>query len=288
MAETEIHDVSDTALWVAVYRAQESERPDALFRDPYAGLLAGDKGRRIAAMADQGPRYSGWSIVIRTVIIDNYIHKLIAEGVDTVVNLGAGLDTRPYRLNLPPTLRWIEVDFPHMIELKNTKLAGEKPTCRLERVAVDLSDDTARRAFLAKIGSETKHALILTEGVAPYLTPEQVTALANDLRAQPSFRHWIVDYFSPKIFRYFNSRKRRAQMKNAPFQFMPQDWFGFFDRLGWKARETRYIGEESERHGRTIPLPWIFRMLTKIFAGGRAPEQAKRTAAYVLLEPKDR
>lgn len=288
MAETEIHDVSDTALWVAVYRAQESERPDALFRDPYAGKLAGDKGRRIAAMADRGPRYSGWSIVIRTVIIDDYIRRLIQEGVDTVVNLGAGLDTRPYRLDLPPHLRWIEVDFAHMIELKNTKLAGETPKCRLERFAVDLSGDDARREFLAKIGGETKHALILTEGVTPYLTPEQVTALANDLHEQPSFRHWIVDYFSPKIFRYFNNRKRRAQMKNAPFRFMPQDCFGFFDQLGWKARETRYIGEESERHGRQVPIPWFFRLLTNVFAGGKTPEQVKRTAAYVLLEPKER
>jgi len=36
-----IEHVTDTAFWIASLRALESERPDALFRDPLAGLLAG-------------------------------------------------------------------------------------------------------------------------------------------------------------------------------------------------------------------------------------------------------
>ncbi len=44
---TSIENVSDTALWVAVYRAMETARPDAIFRDPYAERLAGDKGVKI-------------------------------------------------------------------------------------------------------------------------------------------------------------------------------------------------------------------------------------------------
>jgi O-methyltransferase involved in polyketide biosynthesis len=41
-----IRNVSDTARWVAMYRAQESARPDALFHDPWAERLGGDRGRR--------------------------------------------------------------------------------------------------------------------------------------------------------------------------------------------------------------------------------------------------
>jgi O-methyltransferase involved in polyketide biosynthesis len=44
-----LKDVSDTALWVAVFRAEESQRPDALFKDPYASMLTGERGRHIAA-----------------------------------------------------------------------------------------------------------------------------------------------------------------------------------------------------------------------------------------------
>ena len=43
---TQIENISDTARWVAVYRAMETERPDAIFRDPFAARLAGDTGRR--------------------------------------------------------------------------------------------------------------------------------------------------------------------------------------------------------------------------------------------------
>jgi len=46
-----IGHVSDTALCVAVYRAEESERPDALFKDPLARRLAGERGRSYDSLA---------------------------------------------------------------------------------------------------------------------------------------------------------------------------------------------------------------------------------------------
>src|SRR4051812_32770729 len=107
----QIQHVSDTAIWVAHYRALESERPDALFRDHLAQVLAGTRGREISESFGRTSRYSRWSVIIRTVVIDQLLQKLAGEGVDTVLNLGAGLDTRPYRLALPPALRWIEVDY---------------------------------------------------------------------------------------------------------------------------------------------------------------------------------
>src|SRR3954462_4287550 len=95
-ADDHLHHVSDTALWVAHYRAEESERPDALFRDPFAKALAGERGRRIAQAMGATAKYTRWTLVIRTVLIDRYIEAAIAGGVDTILNLGAGLDTRPY------------------------------------------------------------------------------------------------------------------------------------------------------------------------------------------------
>src|SRR5512142_1589331 len=95
VAEPLIRDVSDTAFFVAHYRALEGERPAALFHDPLAARLAGEHGRRIGE-AMKKALVGGWSIAIRTVIIDRYLEAAIAGGVDTVLNLGAGLDTRPY------------------------------------------------------------------------------------------------------------------------------------------------------------------------------------------------
>ena len=280
--ESSIQHVSDTALWVAVYRAQESERPDALFRDPLAAKLAGERGFAIAKGMMDG-RYTGWALVIRTVIIDNFILDLVAQGVDTVVNLGAGLDTRPYRMNLPFDLRWIEVDFPHMIQFKERQLRDEKPKCKLERVALDLSDRPTRQNLFGQIARSSKRTLILTEGVIPYLEARQVGELADDLKAQ-QFSYWITDYFSPMVMQRMMRGRRRRQMKNAPFKFAPGDWFGFFAKHGWQRRELRYLGEESQRLGRPVPMPWWASVLV-FLSRGRLNHESLRFIGYVLLTP---
>ena len=282
-----IQNVSDTAFLVAGFRAAETERETPLFRDPLAAKLAGDHGRNILATVPNS-FVGGWSVVIRTVIIDGFIEQAIKEGVDTILNLGAGLDTRPYRMDLPRSLHWIEVDYPHVIELKETRLAEEKPRCRLERLALDLTDRPARKAFLARVNAAADKILVLTEGVTPYLTEADVGALADDLRQTDKVRYWITDYFSPEALK-FGAKMRRKFMRNAPFQFAPRDWFAFFAELGWRASEVRYISEEAERLGRPIPLPLWLRLWVKaatIFTSRARRERMRRFAAYVLLVPK--
>ena len=92
-------DVSDTARWVAYFRALESARPDALFRDPLARRLAGDRGRAIAETLPIGPL--SWSLAVRTRVFDELILDAVHGGVRVVLNLAAGLDARPYRLPPP-------------------------------------------------------------------------------------------------------------------------------------------------------------------------------------------
>jgi O-methyltransferase involved in polyketide biosynthesis len=123
-----IRNISDTALWVAVYRAQESERADAVFRDPYARKLAGDRGTQIAAAMPFAQRHS-WSYTARTWLVDQVIEREVQQGADMVVNLAAGLDSRPYRMQLPASLRWIEIDLPDMLTYKQEVLAAERPLC---------------------------------------------------------------------------------------------------------------------------------------------------------------
>ncbi len=254
----EINDVTDTALWVAAYRAEESERKDALFKDPYASLLLGEAGSKVA-IRTQGSRYTSWSVVIRTYIIDQFIEDLVhAQKIDTILNLGAGLDTRPYRLNVPSSLRWIEVDFPKIIDLKNLKLKDVSPLCLLERKTIDLSIESIRDEFLSQISSESKNVLVLTEGVVPYLSNSDASSLAHALYRHENFSYWISEYYSPEILAFLRTPKRLKQMKNAPFLFYPEDWYGFFDDHGWQEEKTKYFGVESEKIGRTPPTPgWI-------------------------------
>jgi methyltransferase (TIGR00027 family) len=282
-----IQHVSDTAFLVAGFRALESDRPEPLFRDPLAWTLAGDHGRQILETVPKA-FVGGWSVVIRTVIIDQFIKEAIEQGVDTILNLGAGLDTRPYLMELPNTLRWVEVDFPHVIDLKESRLADERPNCRLDRIRLDLTDRALRQQLLAEVSESAEKILVLTEGVVPYLSNSDVFELADDLRAVEKIRFWIVDYFSPQALRY--GRKHRTRfMRNAPFQFEPPNWFAFFDKRGWRASEVRYIAEEAERLGRPIPLPLHLKLwlnLAGLFVSRSRRERMKRFAAYVLLTPR--
>lgn len=255
--KNEIHDVTDTAIWIAAYRAEETARTDSLFKDPYASLLIGQDGLKIATRT-QGSRYTAWSVVIRTLIIDQFILDLIAAGIDTVLNLGAGLDTRPYRLQLPKSLRWVEVDFPKLIDLKNEKLKNEKPNCSLERIGIDLSINEERNKFLDKISSEHNRVLVLSEGVVPYLTNGDAKSLADSLHQHKNFEYWITEYYSPEILNFLRTPKRLKQMVNSPFQFYPDNWFDFFKKAGWSEKETKYFGMETEKYGRTPPIPgWL-------------------------------
>lgn len=283
-----IQNVSDTALMAAAYRAAESERPDALFRDPLAARLAGERGRKIIAALPPGAFMGGWTVVLRTCVIDEQIKDALAAGVETILNLGAGLDTRPYRMALPASLRWIEVDQPQVIELKERSLGGEKPRCRLERIKLDLSDAGARRRILAQATAGSGKVLVLTEAVIPYLTEADVASLATDLRRNPAIGYWIADYFSPEAYQYRRRTGMDRAMHNAPFLFEPNDYFGFFAGLGWRPREIRYLAEEADRLRRPPAFPastkWLMRVMG-LFLSRERRAAMKRYTGYVLFEP---
>ena len=110
-----IKHVSDTSQWVAYYRALESEREDSLFKDPFAKILLENLSTDFARARSKVNRWTNWTVVMRTYIIDKMIQDLISQGVVTFVNLGCGLDSRPYRMNFNAAINCIEVDFPHVI-----------------------------------------------------------------------------------------------------------------------------------------------------------------------------
>jgi methyltransferase (TIGR00027 family) len=234
-----IRNVSDTALWVAVYRARETARPDAVFRDPYARRLAGERGERIAASIPFSDKAS-WAWVARTVLFDQFIEEQVRAGADLVVNLAAGLDARPYRMSLPPSLRWVEVDLPEILAYKGEILRGEKPVCALERVGLDLSDAGPRRALLEGLGRSARSALIVSEGLLIYLSAEEVGSLARDLAAAPGFRSWVLDLTSPGLLKMIQKDSgARLAAAGAALKFGPPEGPGFFVTHGWRPVDVR-------------------------------------------------
>jgi methyltransferase (TIGR00027 family) len=254
-------DISDTARWVAYYRALESQRPDALFRDPFAARLAGERGRNIAEHMPMSVRRTSWPMVMRTHLIDELVLKSVAEGADRVVNLAAGLDTRPYRLPLPASLSWVEADLPAILEEKEKVLAGEKPACTLRREAVDLTNPGLRNGFLDRALSGARRALVVTEGLLVYLEPQEVRALGTDLAAHRAISWWIADLASPTVLKIMQRRTGPKLGPSAQMKFGPAEGVRFFEAMGWKPLEIRSFFREAALLKRLPPLLQLFSFL---------------------------
>jgi methyltransferase (TIGR00027 family) len=281
-SEPLIRNVSDTALWAAVFRGWENARRNAVFHDPYAQSLAGDRGAKIAREVKFGTRHA-WSWIARTYAVDEMIRDQLAEGADMFINLAAGLDTRPYRMSLPAALTWVEIDLPGILDYKQSILAREQPKCKLERVRLDLSDGNARRPVFAQLANRAKRAVIISEGLIIYLTREQVAALAQDLAAQPSFQYWIVDVTSPALLRMMRQRMgSHLEAAGAPLRFAPEEGPDFFLRYGWKPVRVESMLHTAARIHR-LPL-WMrfFSIFPPTF-----PPQGKRPWGGAVLLARD-
>jgi O-methyltransferase involved in polyketide biosynthesis len=142
-------------------------------------------------------------------------------------------------MELPATLRWIEVDLPELLTYKEEALAGKEPRCKLERVRLDLAERGQRQALFDEIGRTAQKVLILTEGLLIYLSAEEVGALAEDLARPPSIQRWICEVASPGLLRLMQKQwERPLAVAKAPFQFGPPEGPGFFQRFGWQAVEV--------------------------------------------------
>ena len=234
-----VENISDTARWVAIFRAEESERPDAVFHDPFARRLAGEKGEQIAN-AITFSRQNSWSFVARTYHFDEFIMRHVEQGYDMIINLAAGLDARAFRLELPEKLKWVDVDLPGMINYKNEILKDEKPKCEYRSIALDLADRKARLELFQQLNRECKKAFVVTEGLIIYLTTEQAAELATDLSSQIHFRRWAFDLVSPALLEMILKEMQPAlKGSGATFQFAPENGEAFFEKYGWKSIESK-------------------------------------------------
>jgi len=275
-----VRNVSDTALWAAAYRARENERADALFRDSFARHLAGRRGEQIA---EKLTFKDSWAWVTRTYLFDRYITAQVEGGADMVVNLAAGLDARPFRMALPERLQWVEVDLPELLAYKEEALRHEKAACAVERIALDLVDRSARQAVFERLGRRAKRALVVTEGLLIYLTPEEVGALADDLAAPPGFQRWVLDLVSPGLLRMLQ-KKMGSQLDRAgaPLRFGPSEGPGFFTPHGWRPVDVASLVLTAARLGRLSA--WM-RLLAKLPESSGA--QGSRPWGAVCLFERD-
>ena len=259
----EITHVSDTALMVAACRAHEAELDDAFVRDPFAARLAGERGRAILnSMPHAAVLRIG--LAIRTHFVDELLHEALqAHPIATILSVGCGLDTRPWRLSLPSRLRWIEIDFAEILDYKDRLMAAETPSCRRETLSIDLNDGGQRCAMYEAAGPGL--ALLITEGLLMYLPAGTVDALAVESWQQSGAAHWISDIttsaFSKTIGGGVDTMQSIRHVR-APDYLNGEQILEVVRRRGWTSSARRsyisdveFVRERTRRMMGGAPMP---------------------------------
>jgi methyltransferase (TIGR00027 family) len=161
-------------------RANESQRPDRLFDDPYARALVDGAADLTGAQpylsrADAGnPMVTRIvaQVIVRTKFFDGYLLDAAADGIRQVALLAAGLDARAHRLDFPDGVKLFELDQPEVLQYKQRVLADVTPRCQRIVVPVDLRGDWP--SALRRQGFDpTVPTTWLVEGLLIYLTAPQ-------------------------------------------------------------------------------------------------------------------
>lgn len=283
----EFEHVSDTALLVAAARAIETERQDGLVHDPFAARLAGEKGMALARSVAVGLDWMTFGIGLRSHFIDELLmHALGQPNISTVLNLGAGLDARPYRLDLPRDLRWIEVDFAAMVDYKAAILANKQPRCRLERISADINNESERREVLASASAASSGTLMITEGLLMYLPAETLRSLATEAIVARAFKFWLFDVTSPYLQRLAHGGTfDRIHKLRAETHLEGEEILKVFNENGWAAREHRgWIADSGKVAEQRVKA--MAKALADRNEALPAPQPADDVSGIWLYEPK--
>lgn len=172
-----MHVVSQTAYYCAGVRADDAARPQPICGDEYARLFLDEAGWAAFDGLRHFARPNGSNIARHRIVDDLLRARLSADPSRLVVLLGAGFDSRPFRL---PGGRWLELDAAPLLARKQEALPASQCPNPLERVAVDFSTEALRQALVAHRGSSP--VTVVLEGVLMYLPPSEVDRLLATLR----------------------------------------------------------------------------------------------------------
>lgn len=181
---------SRTAELMALFRALESSRAEdeRLFNDPFAksfltwplsavGRLIAVPGVEwiVSRIIDRRVPGARSSAIARTKFIDDAIEASLGEGIEQLVILGGGFDSRAYRLPSLQRVRVFEVDHPDTQGAKRTALELLAPASENVRfVAIDFNEQDLAAVMTAAGYREAAQTFFLWEGVTNYLAEDAV------------------------------------------------------------------------------------------------------------------
>jgi methyltransferase (TIGR00027 family) len=182
-------DPSKTAETIAMVRVSESRKPEdeRICYDPYAIRFISkevlefttrnpEKYRALVAQNERLVPGAGNSIVARVRYFDDVVNSSVGDGLEQLVILGAGYDTRAYRIEGLKNVRIFEVDQPATQNIKVEKIKeifGSLPD-HVTYVPVDIGVDELGQRLLESGYDRSRKTLFILEGLSMYLPPETV------------------------------------------------------------------------------------------------------------------
>lgn len=278
--------VSFSSKMIAAQRALEHERSDRLFSDPLAAVLAGERAmerarERLAARdqlaTGEGRKGMDGRFAVRTRYFDDAIVHALQGGARQVVMLGAGMDTRPWRLALPPDTHWFELDQADVLGAKvaTMRAAGaqleDAPTAhhageaapefplraaKWTAVPVDLARPNWRDALSAAGHNAAAPTVWAAEGLLMYLNVGDVESLLTTTRA-------LSAPGSSAAFSMVNAEatahaQRSGSELTSTWKWgLPEGEAGlqFFRDCGWDTLHLDQLGGPSASYGRYTVQP---------------------------------
>jgi len=255
--DIEVKGVAKTAFFVTALRALESERSDGLIKDEYAKHLIGDKMMKFISNPENATLLKEFSsvrnlVMSRTVISDSLIQEGIKQkNIRQIVNLGCGLDSRPYRLDLPPELKYYEIDVPDVLNYKDNVLSkmNVKPKCQLTRIAMDLTNkDEWVNELLKNTFDKNQPTIFIMEGLIVYLHKEEAQNLfkaISNLSASGSYAIGDMNGEAAKIF----LSKFSGNAKNMEIEFhLECNILNFLQELGYDMKTLVFTDSSTDKY----------------------------------------
>ncbi|AHI00573.1 SAM-dependent methyltransferase [Kutzneria albida] len=257
---TELTDVGSTALWVALGRARESVRADRLFSDPLARFFVEAAGmdRLPESELAEPAALVGDYFAIRTRFFDDCTEHACAEGCDQVVVLGAGLDARAFRLDLPTGARLFELDLPEVLAFKERVIqaSGLVPSCERLVVPADLREDWLGPLLTAGFAPD-RRTVWIAEGLLPYLTGADARALLTDVHSVSAIGSRIaLEHDDPAVFEAPLMRRMTelsgVDLVNLVGDGVRDDPLPWLAQRGWRTSATN-PAERAVAYQRPVP-----------------------------------
>lgn len=258
METANIYDVTQTALISAGCRALEHDRIDAIIQDPFAKLFLDIDYDQVFASFIDAPNFNLFqtSIAVRTNVIDKMLMNTILEKkIEQVIHIGAGFDTRPYRLTLPQSLIWWEIDHEKVNSKKTQILSALSTKCDLRRQDLDLNDMDEMSHFIEEKIDPNKITLILSEGLLIYLHRETVATYLSIFSKIKRCAYWITDIGTIK------NQKNQEDKSPAGFgqmlnymQFFSHPHDEIFGENNWKINLHKDLAIEALALSRPLSL----------------------------------